>query len=97
MPNPPPAPPALCGVGAESPKVWANARTACPAVLAGSGAPHQDRKIAIIFPERTLICILERCVGQFMKYKTRCLKKDIAASWINLLHMSQALPKNDCA
>jgi hypothetical protein len=32
-----------CGVGAASPNVWANARTACPDAFSGSGAPNQDR------------------------------------------------------
>jgi hypothetical protein len=69
LPNPPPAPRSLapmllrgCGVGARIPKVWANARAACPDEFLGSGAPHQDRG-AIIFPERTWSCPDDAVLG----------------------------------
>ena len=54
----------LGGVGDASLKVWANARTAFPDALTGSGAPQQDRKIAIIFPERTWSCPEDAVLGR---------------------------------
>jgi hypothetical protein len=39
----------FCGVGARIPKVWANARKACPDALTGSGARGVGRIIHGIF------------------------------------------------